>query len=281
MVETKAKESIWAEIAILLALSLGRSGVYSVVNLIGRITDSTPLGQQVTALNPVRSPRPYLDLTYQLLAIVFALIPVALAWYFLNVRPGARPTSEVLGVDWHRRLDEGDAASQPAWRRVLFDFRGGGLLFLAVGIPGLAFYALGRALGITVAVQASALDPYWWTIPVLILAAFQNGMLEEFIVVGYLYERTRDLGWSQTRALDWRFLAFSAILRGSYHLYQGIGPFFGNAAMGLLFAWWFTSRFGKHRIMSLVIAHTLIDIIAFVGYALAPEGLLRLLGFAT
>ena len=264
------KRLIKAEIALLLALSLGRSGIYAIVNIIGRITEATPLGEQVTALNPVRSPRPYLDLTYQLLAIAFALVPVALAWYFLSVRPGARPTSEVLGIDWGR----GRGA-------VLGDFRGGGFLFLAVGLPGLAFYALGRALGITVAVEASALASYWWTIPVLILSAFQNGALEEFIVVGYLFERTRDLGWNQTGGLDWRFVAFSALLRGSYHLYQGIGPFLGNAAMGVLFVWWFTSRFGKHRVLPLIIAHTLLDVVAFVGYALAPESLLRLLGFAT
>jgi len=127
-------------------------------------------------------------------------------------------------------------------------------------------------------VQASALGTLWWTIPVLILSALQNGVLEEFIVVGYLYERTRDLGWSQ-RGADWRFLLASATLRGSYHLYQGIGPFFGNFAMGLLFAWWFQSRWGRHRVMALVIAHTLLDVVAFVGYALAPPALLRLLGF--
>jgi len=62
-------------------------------------------------------------------------------------------------------------------------------------------------------------------------------------------------------------------------LYQGIGPFIGNFAMGLLFAWWFRSKWGKRRVWPLVIAHTLLDIVAFVGYTLAPAGLLRLLGF--
>ena len=28
----------------------------------------------------------------------------------------------------------------------------------------------------------------------------------------------------------------SAMLRGSYHLYQGFGPFIGNAIMGVIFA---------------------------------------------
>jgi len=260
---------IRAEIWILLAVSLGRSGVYSVVNLIAMLTDNVALADQITALNPSRSPRPYLDLTYQLLGIFFALAPVALALYFLVNRPNARPLAQTLGLDW---------AEQP--RRVWQDLRWGLALALTVGIPGLAFYGIGRALGITIQVQASALEPHWWAIPVLLLSAFQNGALEEFIVVGYLYHRTRDLGWGAASGLDWKFLIASAALRGSYHLYQGIGPFFGNFAMGLLFAWWFVSRFGRHRVLPLVVAHTLLDAVAFIGYALAPARLLRLLGFA-
>jgi membrane protease YdiL (CAAX protease family) len=60
-------------------------------------------------------------------------------------------------------------------------------------------------------------------------------------------------------------LAASAVLRGSYHLYQGFGPFLGNAVMGLIFAEWF--RRGG-RVMPLIIAHTLLDVVAFVGYDL-------------
>jgi len=264
----ESRGRIKAEIWILLALSLGRSGVYSIVNLIAMLTDNVALADQVTALNPSRSPRPYLDLTYQLLSIFFAVVPVILVLYFLTVRHNTRPLQETLGLDWR---------VQP--RRIGLDLRWGLGLFFAVGIPGLAFYGIGRALGITVQVQASALNPHWWAIPVLILSALQNGLLEEFIVVGYLFERTRDLGWSLGDRCDWRFFLASSLLRGSYHLYQGIGPFFGNVAMGLLFAWWFQSKWGSRRVLPLVIAHTLLDVVAFVGYALAPAFLLRLLGF--
>jgi membrane protease YdiL (CAAX protease family) len=149
------------------------------------------------------------------------------------------------------------------------DFGWGVALAAAIGIPGLAFYVLGRALGITVEVQASALDAYWWTVPVLLLSAFQNGLLEEVIAVGYLYERTRDLGWNRVK-----FIVASSLLRGSYHLYQGIGPFLGNVVMGVVFSWFYTSpRFrpeGRRRVIPLVVAHTLLDIVAFVGYALVP-----------
>ena len=61
-------------------------------------------------------------------------------------------------------------------------------------------------------------------------------------------------------------LLAAAVLRGSYHLYQGIGPFFGNVVMGVVFAWCFR-RWG--RVLPLVVAHTMIDIVSFVGYPLA------------
>ncbi len=70
--------------------------------------------------------------------------------------------------------------------------------------------------GIGVGVEASALDPYWWTIPVLVLRALLAGIQEEVIVLGYLFARLGDLGWNR-----WAIIAASALFRGSYHLYQG------------------------------------------------------------
>ena len=77
--------------------------------------------------------------------------------------------------------------------------------------------------------------------------------------------RLRQLGW-QTAAI----VASSALLRGSYHLYQGFGGFLGNAAMGVVFALFFM-RF--RRVGPLVIAHTVLDAVAFVGYALFAKHL--------
>ena len=48
----------------------------------------------------------------------------------------------------------------------------------------------------------------------------------------------------------------------------GIGGFLGNAAMGLLFGWLYT-RWG--RVTPFVVAHTFLDIGAFVGYALLAD----------
>jgi membrane protease YdiL (CAAX protease family) len=235
-----------------LGLSLGQSAVYALVNIAARLTAATPLAEQTATLNPSRSERPYLDLTYQLLSIGFALVPVALALYLLSGY--GRSAVRRLGLD---RARPGQ------------DLGWGVALAAAIGVPGLAFYALGRVLGITVEVQASALDTHWWTVPVLLLSAFQNGLLEEVVAVGYLYERTKDLGWNRVK-----FIVASSLLRGSYHLYQGIGPFLGNVVMGVVFSWFYTSpRFqpgGGRRLAPLVVAHTLLDVVAFVGYALVP-----------
>jgi membrane protease YdiL (CAAX protease family) len=100
----------------------------------------------------------------------------------------------------------------------------------------------------------------WWRVPVLLASAVANALAEELLVVGYLITRLRQLGSSAGAAV----LA-SAALRGSYHLYQGLGGFVGNLAMGLVFGrvWQRT-----HRLWPLVSAHALIDGVAFVGYAL-------------
>jgi membrane protease YdiL (CAAX protease family) len=106
-----------------------------------------------------------------------------------------------------------------------------------------------------------SLPHVWWRIPVLIASALQNAIVEEVIVVGYLLRR---LGQTTNFSL-WAALAASALLRGSYHLYQGIGGLVGNVAMGVIFVLLYR-RWG--RVGPLVAAHALIDIVAFTGYAL-------------
>ncbi len=251
--ERARRRRLGVEIWIVLGLSLGKSGVYALVNIIARLTADTSLREQSTALNASQSPRPYLDLTYQLLSIGFALIPVALALYLLS--QNGRSALRRIGLDRARPLR---------------DLGVGFGLAAVIGIPGLGLYVLGRAIGITVDVQAAALNAAWWTIPVLLLSALQNALLEEVIVVGYLMERLRELRWGPVA-----IIAASALLRGSYHLYQGIGPFFGNVVMGVVFAEYYRRR---GRVMPLVVAHTLLDVVAFVGYALLPAAWLATLG---
>ncbi|PYY36928.1 CPBP family intramembrane metalloprotease domain-containing protein [Curtobacterium sp. MCJR17_055] len=237
-----SRRRTWTEIAVVLMLSLGASALYSVLQIIDDLSQTTPLGEQSTALNSSTTTVQYVDLARQLLGIAVDLAPVALVCMLLW--ESSRPHLGRLGIDRFRvRPDLGGAA----------------LIALGIGIPGLALYFTGRALGITVAVDPAALDSYWWTIPVLLLSAVRSGLQEEVIVVGYLYARLRDdLGWGR-----WQVTLSTAVLRGSYHLYQGFGAFIGNAVMGVVFGWIYT-KWG--RLLPLVITHVLLDATVFVGY---------------
>ena len=233
------------EVLLVLGVSLGQSAVYSVVTIIGRITAETRLSDQTATLNPSQSPRPYLDLTYQLLGIIFALVPVLLALHLLNRQ---RSAVSLLGLDF---------------RRPGFDLGSGLLLAAVIGLPGLGLVWVASQLGINANLVPAALPDLWWAVPVLILAAIQNAVLEEVVVVGYLVTRLRDLGLRLPVVV-----LVSAVLRGSYHLYQGFGAFVGNAVMGVVFALFFIRT---RRVWPLIVAHSLLDIVAFVGYSLVPK----------
>ena len=241
------------EIAVVLGVSLGQSAVYSILAIIDRLTRVQPLSQQTSSLNSSVTPdRPWLDLSYQLVNVIFPLVPVLLALYLLTrLDP---PVARVTGPRWI-----GFDLRRPAP-----DLLAGALTALGVGLPGLGLYLGARALGLDTAVHASGLGSHWWTVPVLIMAAAQNGVLEEVIMLGFLYTRLRQQG------LRWSvIMVSSALIRGCYHLYQGFGGFVGNAIMGMIFGALFLRL---RRVMPLVVAHTLLDVVAFVGYALiAPH----------
>ncbi len=239
---------IGLEIVVVLGLSLGRSAVYSILSIIERSTRGTPLSSQTSTLNASATPdRPWLDLGYQLVGIGFAMVPVLLVLYLLNQTNA--PAGRLVGL-------------VPPRPKV--DLLGGTAIAAAIGIPGLGLYLLARALGLNTQVQASGLGDSWWTIPVLVLSAAQNAALEEVVMVGYLVVRLRQLGWRLPAVV-----ALSAVVRGSYHLYQGYGGFVGNLIMGVIFVLIFLRW---RRVTPLVVAHTLLDVAAFVGYALvAPH----------
>lgn len=234
------------EIAIVLALGLGQSAVYSVVQLLDRLTLSTPLADQTATLNPAQSSRELFDLVYQLLGIAFSIVPVLLVCFLLW--RSSRPRLGALGLDGTR------IGRDTGW--------GLGLV-LAIGIPGLALYIVGRLLGLFVAVDPGAQSSYWWTVPILLLSAARAAVQEEFVVLGYLFARLRQLGWG-----PWSIVLSTSVLRASYHLYQGPGAFIGNLAMGLLFGFLFL-RTG--RLLPFLVAHFLIDAAAFVGYPWAAS----------
>ncbi|NED96126.1 CPBP family intramembrane metalloprotease [Phytoactinopolyspora alkaliphila] len=218
------------------------------VRFLDRWTREESLSQQVATMNASRSPRENFDLVFQILGIGFALVPVALALYLLS-SPG-RSAVRRIGLDFSR-----------PWR----DLAIGAGLAAVIGIPGLGVYALGRALDLNVTIAPSGLGEHWWTVPILFLAALQNALLEEVVAVGYLMTRLRELNWGVPGAI-----VASSLLRGSYHLYQGAGMAVGNVAMGVVFAWLYQKT---GRVMPLVIAHTILDVVSFVGYALFKDAL--------
>lgn len=234
---------VW-EISIVLALSLGLSAFRSTIDYVRSELNPKPIGQQTTSLNPSRDEDLIWDILYQLTSIVASLAVVALVIY-LMWEPG-KSALRKIGLDFTRLGSD--------FARALF-------IGLCIGIPGLGLYLAGRAVDLSKAIEASPGGVVWAMVPVLILSAVRAGLLEEVILLGYLGDRLRRIGWG-----TWSIIVSTAVLRGLYHLYQGLPGFFGNFVMGIVFGWAY-QRWG--RVMPLVIAHTLIDIVAFVGYPIA------------
>jgi membrane protease YdiL (CAAX protease family) len=226
-----------------LGVSLGLSGVYALLSYLkaeltvkGGISATT-----ATVASGAQTSHMGLDIAYDVTGLVAGLMPVLLVLVLLSRDPGTAG----FGIGVLRR---------PTRRDLLQ-----GMGFAAViGIPGLVLVWAAHHLGVNANLAVVDVPDTWYRVPLLLLQAAQNGALEEIVVVGYLLTRLRQMGWSSRRALG-----ASAVLRGSYHLYQGLGGFVGNLVMGLIFAWWFQRT---RRVLPLVIAHFLLDTFAFVGY---------------
>ncbi len=234
--------SIVTELVIVFLVTLGMSGLFSLVSLIDAILAPAPLASQTVSILVPQAQASLLDLVKQLLSIIRGFAWGALGLYLLW--RGGVALRERLGLDLKRPW--GDLAA-------------GVLLAAVIGLPGLGLYLLAVRWGINLTVAPTTLNDVWWRVPVLILAAVENGFLEEVLVVGYLLTRLDQLRTPPAMAI-----AISAVLRGSYHLYQGFGGFLGNAVMGAVFAWLFRRT---RRLWPLVIAHSLLDITVFVGYS--------------
>ncbi|MCQ9385399.1 CPBP family intramembrane glutamic endopeptidase [Brevibacterium moorei] len=290
------------QLALVALLSLGKSAVYAVVDLADTLSRG-PLADAQAQLNTSASARPWFDLLYQLLGIGFTLVPVVLALYFMSL-------DRLPGRDGSQSGQPHPGASQPGTvrpgtlravcARIGFDARRpggdlarGALLFIVIGVGTLGVYFLGRSLGVTAEIQTNNLGAHWWTVPVLILAAVKNGVLEEVLLLGFCVDRLRRMG-----AGPWVVVLVLAVFRASYHLYQGIGPFVGNVAMGVIFGWLYLRKLraveaiagpdaadseaaagssgaggagaavgvptGWGRVMPFVVAHTLIDAAGFL-----------------
>lgn len=239
--DPRERRALVVEVVLVFSITLGLSGVRSALSLLDSLLRPEPLAQQQVALNVSRATLGLIDLLKQLLGVVQLVGWGALGLYLLW-RAGVRLSR--IGLDRSR------PGRDTVWAVALA---------AVIGLPGLAFYFVAWKLGFNLAVQPSTLDEAWWRPVVLTLSAFGNSFAEEVLVVGYLLTRLRQLDLSENTAL-----VVSALLRGSYHLYQGLGGFVGNVVMGLVFGrlWQRTNR-----LWPLVGAHLLLDVVAFVGYA--------------
>lgn len=240
--DPRQRRFVATEIGLVLVVTVGLSALRSALSLLDAALQPEPLPEQVVALNAPAARVGLVDLGLQLTRVLQLAGWGALAAYLL-VRAGFRLAE--IGLD--NRHPVRDAAGSAG-------------LAALIGVPGLGLYLVAHNLGVSLTIAPSTLTDTWWRLPILLLSAAANAWAEEMVLVGYLISRLRQLGWSENTSL-----AVQALLRGAYHLYQGLGGFVGNIAMGLLFGrlWQRTQR-----LWVLIGAHMLIDVVAFVGYVM-------------
>lgn len=225
-----AVSRISKEILLVLTITFGMSGVRSLLRLVNDLLANESLNEQSVTLNDAASTQPWLNYALQLASAATLFAWGGLALFLLGY-------------------------SLPRMR--LRDWGWGAALAALIGIPGLGLYLFALQVGLSkeVVPTTEAVD-----IPVLLLWSAANAFGEEIVVVLWLITRLKQLQWPA-----WAAIAASSVLRGSYHLYQGLSAGLGNIVMGIVFGYFF-HRTGK--IWPLVLAHFLIDAIAFVGYLL-------------
>jgi membrane protease YdiL (CAAX protease family) len=230
--QTPDRRTIRGEICVVLAVSVLASAAYAIVSLF-----EAPLkGTTVAAAS--QAPL----FANQLIGFVFGLAPVALVIHLLH-RDGEGTAA--IGLD----------RAEPAR-----DVVRGVALFAVVGLVGLGIYIVAVRLGVNRFVVPAPPAGHWWTWPTIAMNASGAAFLEEVVVLAYLVTRLRQLAWSPVA-----IVAASALLRASYHLYQGWGGFAGNLLMGALFAVLFLRW---RRAWPFVVCHFLLDAVAAAGWLL-------------
>jgi membrane protease YdiL (CAAX protease family) len=235
------RRTLAEEVLVVLSLSVLSRAAYAILSLL-----EAPIAGVVVFAADTSNAFPK-----QILGFVFGLAPALLVFHLVR-RSGEGLPAVGLEDDQPRR-----------------DLIRGALVFVVVGIAGIGVYLAAVELGVNRFVVPTPPLGHWWTIPALVMNAIEAGLVEEVIVLGYLITRLQQLSWSAVLAVS-----ASALLRGSYHLYQGWGGFLGNVAMGVVFGALFL-RWGR-RTWPFVVAHVLLDVGAGVGFILFRE---RLPGF--
>jgi membrane protease YdiL (CAAX protease family) len=235
------RRTIAEEVLVVLSLSVLSGAAYAILSMI----EAPVSGVVVAAANQSNA------FARQVLAFVFGLAPAFLVLHLV------------------RRSEEGTAAIGLGAPRPAQDAGRGMALFLLVGAAGLAIYLAAVALGVNRFVVPTPPLGHWWTVPAVFLNAIEAATVEEIVVLGYLVTRLQQLSWSATQAVG-----ASALLRATYHLYQGWGGFAGNLGMGVLFGLLFLRW--RRRTWPFLLAHALLDVGAGVGFILFRD---RLPGF--
>lgn len=235
-------ERFGLELLAVLGVSFGMSGIYALLSLIRtEITTKGGVGAaSVTVASGPQTAYVWLDLLDSLADVLHGIAPAFLAVVLLLRSPGGPGGG--IGLN----------------RVGSHEIRQGAGFFALIGIPGLALVYFAHKAGFNAQIVASSFPDVWYRVPVLLLDAFQDGAAEEIVVLAFVLTRLRQLGWSTQRAI-----AAESVLRGSYHLYQGLGGFAGNAVMGVIFGYFFSR---SRRVWPFVIAHFLLDAVSFIGY---------------
>ena len=237
MTEPDQRRTLRSELLVVLAVSFFAAAAYAALQFVYdavHVPVSTPV--TVRPLPPAFDPYVF---TSRIIGELVDLAPVALVAHLL-----AR-TGETM-----RRLGF-DAA------RLRRDVGLGSVLAIAAIAALVGANAVARALDLPFRpVEYTNADATVAVVVLAMLSSVVSAVSEEVIVNGYVLVRLGDLGWTQNRAL-----VASALLRASYHLYQGIGGFIYNLVGGLVAGRIFQRT---KRIVPLVVAHLLIDVAAFV-----------------
>lgn len=231
------QRTLRSELLVVLAVSFLASAAYAALQFVYDALH-VPVSRPVT----VRYVPPTFD-AYDFVSDVIGelvqLAPVALVAHLL-----ARTGETMRRIGFDRT-------------RVGADLRLGVLLALVANGALVGANAIARAVDLPFRpIQFTNADASIAVIAIALLTAVAAAVSEEVIVNGYVLTRLGDIGWSANRAL-----VASALLRGSYHLYQGIGGFIYNVVGGLVAGRIFQRT---KRIVPLVVAHLLIDVSAFV-----------------
>ena len=243
---------LWWEIGIVLAVTVGQSALYSVLSLVRASLRTDADRSAADAAEPESGCRDPLE----------RAVPVP----GHRVRPGSGRPGRVPDV--------GARPERPATHRARLHATSAATWAAAScsppssAYPGLGLYAVVAAAG----AQRRGGRPLRWMprggrCRCCCSPQLRAGLTEEVIFIAYLFDRLRRLGWSW-----WAIILSTAALRGAYHAYQGVGAIVGNFVMGVVFGWCYR-RWG--RVMPLVIAHTLLDIVAFVGLSPGRRALAR------